>query len=163
MMATNSFNHPYQPYDIQVQFMEALYACIEEGKVGIFESPTGKYHRNTSGESYQYNVGTGKSLSLICGSLTWLRDHKRKALDEQEVTAGGILHPGDTLHSRLKGLQITTTSRSGCLNLPRRRGGRISKPKEPNLRRDCPKFGQRKRRRGKYIRMAPSCLCERDL
>ncbi|KAL4995701.1 helicase C-terminal domain-containing protein [Aspergillus recurvatus] len=57
-----AFNHPYSPYDIQVQFMQSLYQCLEEGKVAIFESPT----------------GTGKSLSLICGSLTWLRDHKRK-------------------------------------------------------------------------------------
>jgi len=24
----------------------------------------------------------GKSLSLICGSLTWLRDHKAKAFEE---------------------------------------------------------------------------------
>jgi len=46
--------------------MQAVYDCIEQGKVGIFESPT----------------GTGKSLSLICGSLTWLREHKRKKFDE---------------------------------------------------------------------------------
>ena len=46
--------------------MQAVYDCIEEGKVGIFESPT----------------GTGKSLSLICGSLTWLREHKRKTFDD---------------------------------------------------------------------------------
>ncbi|KAL4945329.1 hypothetical protein BDV06DRAFT_185020 [Aspergillus oleicola] len=66
------FNHPYSPYDIQLQFMQSLYACLEDGKVAIFESPT----------------GTGKSLSLICGSLTWLRDHKRKQLLEsvQNVT-----------------------------------------------------------------------------
>ena len=38
--------------------MTAIYDCISNGKVGIFESPT----------------GTGKSLSLVCGSLTWLRD-----------------------------------------------------------------------------------------
>ncbi|QSS49054.1 DEAD_2 domain-containing protein [Histoplasma capsulatum var. duboisii H88] len=58
-----NFHHPFIPYDIQRQFMQALYDCIEGGKVGIFESPT----------------GTGKSLSLICGSLTWLRGHKRAA------------------------------------------------------------------------------------
>ncbi|KAH8428921.1 DNA helicase [Aspergillus melleus] len=62
----SNFNHPYSPYDIQLQFMRALYTSLEEGKVAVFESPT----------------GTGKSLSLICGSLTWLRDHKRKALQE---------------------------------------------------------------------------------
>ncbi|KAF2147016.1 uncharacterized protein K452DRAFT_330380 [Aplosporella prunicola CBS 121167] len=60
------FHHPFQPYAIQMEFMNALYECIEQGKVGIFESPT----------------GTGKSLSLICGSLTWLRDHKRKTFEE---------------------------------------------------------------------------------
>lgn len=65
-MARKDYHHPFQPYDIQQQFMEALYGCIENGNVGIFESPT----------------GTGKSLSLICGSLSWLRDHKRKQFDE---------------------------------------------------------------------------------
>ncbi|KAI7576699.1 hypothetical protein KC343_g22069, partial [Hortaea werneckii] len=65
-MARKDFHHPFQPYDIQQQFMEAMYECIEDRKVGIFESPT----------------GTGKSLSLICSSLTWLREHKRKAFDE---------------------------------------------------------------------------------
>ncbi|KIX92272.1 uncharacterized protein Z520_12018 [Fonsecaea multimorphosa CBS 102226] len=59
-----NFCHPYQPYSIQLDFMKELYRCIEENKVGIFESPT----------------GTGKSLSLICGALTWLRDHEHLAL-----------------------------------------------------------------------------------
>ncbi|RAL06325.1 ATP-dependent DNA helicase-like protein [Aspergillus ibericus CBS 121593] len=35
------FHHPYSPYDIQIQLMRALYTCIEQGKVAIFESPTG--------------------------------------------------------------------------------------------------------------------------
>ncbi|EFQ88691.1 hypothetical protein PTT_15338 [Pyrenophora teres f. teres 0-1] len=60
------FHHPYTPYDIQNEFMGAVYKCLEDRKVGIFESPT----------------GTGKSLSLICGSLTWLRDHKRRMFEE---------------------------------------------------------------------------------
>ncbi|XP_064417126.1 ATP-dependent DNA helicase DDX11 isoform X2 [Latimeria chalumnae] len=42
--------------------MKKLYNVLENGKVGIFESPT----------------GTGKSLSLICGALTWLRDYEEK-------------------------------------------------------------------------------------
>ncbi|PIA96360.1 ATP-dependent RNA helicase chl1 [Cercospora beticola] len=65
-MEAKDFHHPFRPYDIQQQFMEGVYNCIEHGKVGIFESPT----------------GTGKSLSLICGSLTWLREHKRRMFDE---------------------------------------------------------------------------------
>ncbi|KAK9561428.1 ATP-dependent DNA helicase chl1 [Aspergillus fumigatus] len=68
-----NFNHPYSPYDIQLQFMRALYTCLEEGKVAVFESPT----------------GTGKSLSLICGSMTWLREHKRKALQDTVNKASG--------------------------------------------------------------------------
>ncbi|PLB39372.1 DNA helicase [Aspergillus candidus] len=60
------FHHPYTPYDIQLEFMRSLYSCLEDDKVAIFESPT----------------GTGKSLSLICGALTWLRDHKRRTYQE---------------------------------------------------------------------------------
>jgi chromosome transmission fidelity protein 1 len=69
------FCHPYQPYDIQSDFMTNLYHCIEHKKVGIFESPT----------------GTGKSLSLICASLTWLRDHKRQAVENavNSIESGG--------------------------------------------------------------------------
>lgn len=60
-----SFCHPYVPYDIQLEFMQHLYDCLEHGKVAVFESPT----------------GTGKSLSLICGAVTWLRDHARQELE----------------------------------------------------------------------------------
>lgn len=35
------FPFPFKPYPIQERFMEALYAVLEQGKVGIFESPTG--------------------------------------------------------------------------------------------------------------------------
>ncbi|KAI4756681.1 DNA repair helicase [Aureobasidium sp. EXF-3400] len=73
MEGAEKFHHPYEPYDIQLQFMRALYDCIEQGKIGVFESPT----------------GTGKSLSLACGSLTWLRDHKRKEFDESIAAIEG--------------------------------------------------------------------------
>jgi chromosome transmission fidelity protein 1 len=53
-MTTNTFNHPFQPYDIQVEFMTELYNCVEEGKVGIFESPTGELNGGSYG-TYQTN------------------------------------------------------------------------------------------------------------
>jgi chromosome transmission fidelity protein 1 len=74
---TRDFHHPYEPYDIQKDFMSAVYNCLERGNVGIFESPT----------------GTGKSLSLICGSLTWLRDHKRKTFESGFAINADISEP----------------------------------------------------------------------
>ena len=61
------FHHPFRPYEIQVELMNAIYDCIAQGKIGIFESPT----------------GTGKSLSLICSSLTWLRNAQEETLHNQ--------------------------------------------------------------------------------
>ena len=67
--AVRDFHHPYKPYNIQVELMTAIYDCITGGKIGIFESPT----------------GTGKSLSLICSSLSWLRDVQREKLGLEVV------------------------------------------------------------------------------
>lgn len=66
-----NFRFPFEPYDVQRAFMKALYTALSESKVGIFESPT----------------GTGKSLSLLCGALSWLSDHKdsKKASLETEL------------------------------------------------------------------------------
>ncbi|KAK2491208.1 hypothetical protein MC885_014481 [Smutsia gigantea] len=61
------FPFPFTPYSIQKDFMAALYQVLEGGKIGIFESPT----------------GTGKSLSLICGALSWLRDFEQKKRQEE--------------------------------------------------------------------------------
>ncbi|KAK9875672.1 hypothetical protein WA026_009468 [Henosepilachna vigintioctopunctata] len=63
------FDFPFTPYNIQKEFMQALYTTISESKYGIFESPT----------------GTGKSLSIICGAIRWLKDHndhQRKSLSK---------------------------------------------------------------------------------
>lgn len=34
-------NFPFKPYDIQLDFMRELYTCASQGKMGLFESPTG--------------------------------------------------------------------------------------------------------------------------
>jgi chromosome transmission fidelity protein 1 len=41
MEKSHDFHHPYTPYAIQEAFMETVYQVLEEGKVGILESPTG--------------------------------------------------------------------------------------------------------------------------
>lgn len=59
--------------------MTALYDVLEAGKIGIFESPT----------------GTGKSLSLICGALTWLRDfEEKKKLEAAQLLADRVPQQG---------------------------------------------------------------------
>ncbi|ETN58517.1 regulator of telomere elongation helicase 1 rtel1 [Anopheles darlingi] len=60
------FAFPFPPYEIQLDFMKSLYGVLQSGGIGIFESPT----------------GTGKSLSLTCGSLTWLKDFERLLEEE---------------------------------------------------------------------------------
>jgi chromosome transmission fidelity protein 1 len=68
------FAFPYPAYDIQLAFMNHLYRALAEqpspqerdgddgARVAVMESPT----------------GTGKSLSIICASLAWLREVKAR-------------------------------------------------------------------------------------
>uniref|UniRef100_A0AAQ5ZJ84 ATP-dependent DNA helicase DDX11 n=1 Tax=Amphiprion ocellaris TaxID=80972 RepID=A0AAQ5ZJ84_AMPOC len=86
----SGFPFPYQPYNIQEEFMQALYSSLDQGKVGIFESPT----------------GTGKSLSLICGALSWLTDYEEKKRQE----AAALLQEGETTLSTPAAQSSTTGS-----------------------------------------------------
>lgn len=89
------FPFPFQPYPIQESFMEALYTALDQGKIGIFESPTGTVSLRMRSVHLtilkQITVDVwaflclflqGKSLSLICGALTWLRDYEEKKKQE---------------------------------------------------------------------------------
>lgn len=63
------FHHPFdKPYKVQMQLMEQIYDTIDgDYKIGLFESPT----------------GTGKTLSLICSTMTWLREFKKMKHDAE--------------------------------------------------------------------------------
>jgi hypothetical protein len=43
----DNFGFPYEPYVIQKDFMNALYKVLSDGKIGIFESPTGTVNLNS--------------------------------------------------------------------------------------------------------------------
>src|SRR5271170_6666034 len=89
MEPPDEFYHPFHPYPIQNDFMKGLYSTLQSKSVGIFESPTGTVN---STRVFLVADPQGKSLSLICGSLTWLRDHKRWVLEhgDDEETTGGL-------------------------------------------------------------------------
>ncbi|CCE66197.1 hypothetical protein TPHA_0P00390 [Tetrapisispora phaffii CBS 4417] len=69
MSSGANFGHPYQPYDIQIQLMQCIYDTLTQNKkLAILESPT----------------GTGKTLSLICSIVSWLRDNKTTLIADNE-------------------------------------------------------------------------------
>lgn len=65
------FRFPFQPYDVQIELMEAMTKVIDTRAVGMFESPT----------------GTGKTLSIICATLSWIQRHR---LDAEAVHSTAI-------------------------------------------------------------------------
>ena len=75
------FNFPFTPYTIQKDFMQNLFNCLKDEKLGIFESPT----------------GTGKSLSLICGALSWFIQHEKN----RRINGSNCIQ-GKYFRSRLK-------------------------------------------------------------
>ncbi|GAA6027355.1 hypothetical protein JCM8097_002622 [Rhodosporidiobolus ruineniae] len=64
-----TYGFPFSPYSIQKDLMDHLFAVMAKGEVTVIESPT----------------GTGKSLSLISSTLSFLRD--AKALKRAELVS----------------------------------------------------------------------------
>jgi chromosome transmission fidelity protein 1 len=78
-MAGDAPEHPYgfpfPPYSVQRDMMDAITSAIDARSVGLFESPT----------------GTGKTLSVICATMSWLRAHR---LDPDAHAAPSATVPG---------------------------------------------------------------------
>ncbi|XP_065085452.1 regulator of telomere elongation helicase 1 homolog [Ochlerotatus camptorhynchus] len=53
-------NFPFEPYQVQQDYMTRVIECLQNSTNGVLESPT----------------GTGKTLSLLCSSLAWVL-HKK--------------------------------------------------------------------------------------
>ena len=64
---SDPISFPFEPYPQQRDLMRSIYDCIEKSSVGCFESPT----------------GTGKSLSVICATLSWQYKEEKRIVDEQ--------------------------------------------------------------------------------
>ncbi len=57
-----SVHFPYQPYQTQIEYMKTILKALKNGQNSILESPT----------------GTGKTLSLLCSTLAYLRETQFK-------------------------------------------------------------------------------------
>ncbi|KAH8289163.1 hypothetical protein KR054_001059 [Drosophila jambulina] len=73
---------PFEPYPVQRAYMEKVIQCLRDGTNGVLESPT----------------GTGKTLSLLCSSLAWIRtrqsEHQQQMLKLDKSDAGVGVGPG---------------------------------------------------------------------
>ncbi|XP_076231617.1 regulator of telomere elongation helicase 1 [Calliopsis andreniformis] len=62
---------PFKPYPVQEEYMAKVIECLQNNKHGVLESPT----------------GTGKTLSLLCSSLSWLLTKKAQLQAQSLVGA----------------------------------------------------------------------------
>lgn len=68
-----TYGFPHPPYPTQIELMAQVYTTLEQGGVGVIESPT----------------GTGKTLSLLCPALTWMKRREQALLAESLVPGNG--------------------------------------------------------------------------
>ncbi|KAJ3414188.1 DEAD H (Asp-Glu-Ala-Asp His) box helicase 11 [Chytridiales sp. JEL 0842] len=91
--AQQYFRFPFQPYNVQKDFMVSLVACIEAGHVGVFESPTGTWLTD-------HNARTKEDrLKEIISNMptppddtpadpdepAWVREHAKRALEREAL------------------------------------------------------------------------------
>ncbi|TBU40126.1 DNA repair helicase [Dichomitus squalens] len=107
---------PFKPYDIQLDLMRQVFSAIEDKKVAIMESPT----------------GTGKTLSLLCASLTWLQHERERARTGQLESEGGGSHGTDwvlaqTIERRRRQLEAEDLEYAERLAAARKREAQLRK------------------------------------
>lgn len=75
---------PFEPYELQKNYMEKVIEALQNETNAILESPT----------------GTGKTLSLLCSTLAWLQMKKAHVQAERQVLN---FNDGSNFGEKLKG------------------------------------------------------------
>ncbi|KAH8411729.1 hypothetical protein KR215_010257 [Drosophila sulfurigaster] len=91
---------PFEPYEVQRAYMEKVIICLRDGTNGVLESPT----------------GTGKTLSLLCSSLAWLRTRQSEVeKDKQKIK----MEPNSTAASVLSNEIMAAMGKSNNWGVPK--------------------------------------------
>lgn len=74
---------PFEPYELQVDYMRKVIEALNEKQNAVLESPTGKlliFLNNNFATCLDF-PGTGKTLCLLTSTLAWLIDKKKTVGD----------------------------------------------------------------------------------
>ena len=71
---------PFKPYDCQEEYMKRVIDSCKQSENALLESPT----------------GTGKTLSLLCGALAWLKAEREKLVGEVGIELPKIIYTSRT-------------------------------------------------------------------
>ena len=94
----DAFLFPYaSPYPIQVQLMQTVFRAVEDRKIAIVSSPPSMFGSvDIIVNQVESPTGTGKSLTLLTATLTWLASHRHRLDEHAELALREQLSTNDS-------------------------------------------------------------------